>query len=197
MNDEWAIRRYRPDDRNAVWWVHDHTLRNSAMDYSPEYNRYLRHIDRKFLDGRGEFLVATVDSAVNPPDEDDSETNDVVAIGGFQPLVETDDPDSAIRQTLPRDTTTSTARIRSVAVLPTFQSHGIGTAIVSELEHRAVKMGFSSVVLTTTIDLSTAQRFYESLGYHLVEIRSSADPAEVSDTEYVWYRKELRDGSDE
>lgn len=58
-HDRWTVRRYRNADKNAVWRVHDRSLRDSAMRYSPEYNRCLRHIPTDFLEREGGFLVVT------------------------------------------------------------------------------------------------------------------------------------------
>ncbi|WP_435156610.1 GNAT family N-acetyltransferase [Haladaptatus sp. DFWS20] len=179
----WTIRRYRPGDKNAVWSVHDRSLRDSAMEYSPEYNRYLRRLDSTFLDRDGEFLVVTVDSAESLNDSEFSRTNDIVAIGGFQPVTVSNDPRAAIRQVLERDE--STAHIRSVAVLPAAQSCGVGTALMDELERRAVKNGFSHVVLSTMTELERSQRFYDARGYDVV----SMDDDETAG--HIWYRKSL------
>lgn len=180
MTVDWTVRRYEPDDRDAVWWVHDRSLRESAMDYSPEYNRYLRHVEREFIRRGGEFLVATIDD----PDQEEilDRTNGLVAIGGFQPLTDSDDPESPIWQAL-EGRVESTARIRSVAVLPEFQSRGIGTALVTELESRAAK-DFARVVLTTVADMHATRGFYESLGYEQVETNEQG-------TGYVWYDKDI------
>ena len=51
-----TVRRYRDRDKNAVWRVHDRSLRDSAMCYSPEYNRYLRHIRPHFSNTMGSSL---------------------------------------------------------------------------------------------------------------------------------------------
>lgn len=179
MDDRATVRRYREGEANAVWRVHDAALRDSAMDFSPEYNRYLRHIGSEFLDPGGEFLVGTVgDSGDRRP----------VAIGGFQPvsyLVASGSNDYP-READPVD---ATARIRSVAVLPAFQSRGLGTELMSELEARAAESEFDRVVLKTTESLAGAQLFYESLGYDAGAERDEAGTE--SETDYLWYWKEV------
>ncbi|GKZ14735.1 hypothetical protein [Haladaptatus sp. T7] len=91
MPDEhgrWTVRRCRDADKNAVWRVHDRSLRDSAMRYSPEYNRYLRHIPTESLECEGEFLVVTDDATTDVTIADDyrhTRTNGIVGIGGFRP----------------------------------------------------------------------------------------------------------------
>lgn len=51
--DDLVIRRFAAPDTDPVWRVHDRTLRASAMDYDPAYNRYLRQVDREFFEPGG------------------------------------------------------------------------------------------------------------------------------------------------
>ena len=193
MPNRCDVRRYSEADRNAVWAVHDEALRDSALDFSPEYNRYLRHVDSEFLGVGGEFLVATVadvqDDAVAADTENGPETTAkrIVAIGGYQPLDYLVDGYSEMDLPSLDAPLERTCRIRSVAVLPAFQSMGIGTELMAGLERRAAESGFAQVVLKTTESLERAQRFYESRGYRAVggTVDSGAD--------YVWYLKEVAD----
>ncbi|WP_175424266.1 GNAT family N-acetyltransferase [Haladaptatus sp. W1] len=204
----WTVRRYRDADKNAVWRVHDRSLRDSAMRYSPEYNRYLRHIPTEFLEREGEFLVVTDNAtAANATivDRLHARTNGIAGIGGFQPLARSKADDSAIRRA--RDADASTAHVRSVAVLPEVQSTGVGTVLMSALEKRAADRGFTQAVLSTPVELTDAHGFCESRGYRVVpmppdrdggtdrnesvvgnvhvEGETDADAA----PEYYWYRK--------
>jgi ribosomal protein S18 acetylase RimI-like enzyme len=187
MRTRCEIRRYSETDRNEVWRVHDEALRESAMDFSPEYNRYLRHVESEFLEIGGEFLVATVapDAPEYSPEAVDSER--VVAIGGFQPLAYLADAYSEVGLPSLDAPVHETCRVRSVAVLPELQSEGIGTELMAELEERASESDFEQVVLKTTESLQRAQQFYESRGYR--SVGGSAD----SGTDYVWYLKEVGD----
>ena len=181
MSFDTTVRRYRLGDRNDVWGVHDASLRDSAIAFSPEYNRYLRHIPRAFLDVGGEFLVA----AAADPDGTASGSH-VVGIGGYQPLSHLVDSgsDDFPAEAEPVD---STVRVRSVAVLPEHQSSGVGTELVSELERRAADAGFGRTILKTTESLVGARRFYESLGY---ESAGEADPDGSAET-HLWYWKDV------
>lgn len=164
------VRRYDDSLKDEVWQVHDEALRDSAMDFSPEYNRYLRHIEREFLDEGGEFFVA-----VN--------SDGILAIGGFQPLSALADSYSAAGLPPQDEPLDAVCRFRSIAVRPECQSQGVGTELVSELERRASEVGFEKVVLQTTESLEQAKRFYESRGYQVIE--------DSDDSEHVWYEKEL------
>jgi len=177
-----TVRRYRDRDKNAVWRVHDRSLRDSAMCYSPEYNRYLRHIPTAFLEHDGEFLVViTGDDGKRT-----ARTNRIVGIGGFQPLKRSKGADSDIRKTLDADA--ATAHVRGVAVLPDAQSNGVGTVLMTELERRAATRGFSQVALSTPVELTGAHDFYESRGYGTLPMPEEDENAAP---DYYWYRKSL------
>jgi ribosomal protein S18 acetylase RimI-like enzyme len=181
-----TVRRYRDRDKNAVWRVHDRSLRDSAMRYSPEYNRYLRHIPTAVLEIGGEFLVVTTDTTGER--EPNARTSGIVGIGGFQPLACSQGADSDIRQALDADADATTAHVRSVAVLPDAQSNGVGTVLMSELERRATTREFTQVVLSTPVELTAAHSFYESRGYRVLPMKEASPNA---DPDYYWYRKSL------
>ncbi|WP_423747188.1 hypothetical protein V5735_21405 (plasmid) [Haladaptatus sp. SPP-AMP-3] len=83
-HDRWTIRRYRDADKNAVLRVHDRSLRDLAVRYSPEDNRCLRHTPTDFLEREGEFLVVT-DNATIVDDRLHARTNGIAGCGGFRP----------------------------------------------------------------------------------------------------------------
>ena len=185
MERGFAVRRYRPADRDPVWRVHDAALRDSAMEFSPEYNRYLRHVPAEFIETGGEFLVAAADP---DPDagSDAGDGRSVVGIGGYQPLSYLAGSGGADFPT-EVGTVDSTARVRSVAVLPEHQSSGVGTELMAELETRAADAGFDHLILKTTESLVAARRFYESLDYRPA---GEAAPDGSAET-HLWYRKRL------
>lgn len=174
---ETEVRRYRQSDKNRLWRVHDAALRESALDFSPEYNRYLRHVESRFLDIGGEFLVAELTASDRP----DADAGDLVAVGGYQPLVVLDPSDRG-----PADVPVDEAvRVRSVGVEPSFQSQGVGTALMIELEARAADAGFRHVVLKSTASLERSHGFYKSLGYRQV--------GTTADENAVWFHKRVED----
>ncbi|MQW90681.1 GNAT family N-acetyltransferase [Sinorhizobium saheli] len=57
------------------------------------------------------------------------------------------------------------AELKRVRVDPAFQRRGLGRRILSELESRAVALGFKWIKLDTTMIQVGAQRLYETAGY--------------------------------
>lgn len=172
------IRRYEPGDRNGVWQVHDRALRDSWDAFDPEYNRYLRHIDREFIDVGGEFLVAEAGQPEASPAAPDS---DIVAIGGYQPLATRVHSLADIGLVGVPYAPEETVRVRSVAVDPAWQGHGIGSELMEEL-HMNARRNYEQVVLQSPAALPDTHRFYESLGYERI-------PGD--DETYVWFRLTL------
>lgn len=176
-----TLRSYRSRDRDAIWRVHDRALRDSQLDYDPEYNRYLRHVDREFHDTGGCFVVGTVPADDLPVDAPDLlvDGRRLVAIGGYQPL---DALPAADHPPAFDGSAEQTVRIRSVAVLPACQGRGIGSRLVDRLEGAARMAGFETIVLSSVAEMTRARAFWRNRGYErLREIP-------VSGTDSVWYR---------
>jgi N-acetylglutamate synthase-like GNAT family acetyltransferase len=68
------------------------------------------------------------------------------------------------------------ALLRSVAVSPTWRSHGLGRALVTRIISDAEARGIHALYLLTT----TAERYFPSFGFR--EISRDAVPADVRDT---------------
>ncbi|WP_256300502.1 GNAT family N-acetyltransferase [Haloarchaeobius salinus] len=162
--DDLVVRRFEASDTDAVWRVHDRALRASAMAYDPEYNRYLRHVEREFFETGGWFtVVEAADPGTAATTRDHAAEPAIVAIGGFQPLAyvrEESDPPSWLPAAVDE-----TCRIRSVAVAPDLQGVGVGTALLDRLERRAAERGFGDTILHTEASMEQACRFYEHRGY--------------------------------
>lgn len=178
-----TLRPYRHRDRDPVWRVHDYALRDSNLGYDPEYNRYLRHVEREFFDAGGEFVVGTVSPEMPSTDAADVAVDDgwLVAIGGYQPLdalPAADHPPAF--DGLPK----RTARIRSVAVLPAAQGRGIGSRLVDHLENEAQAAGFETIVLSSVAEMTGARAFWADRGYERF------GETGVSGTGSVWFRTE-------
>ena len=62
-----------------------------------------------------------------------------------------------------------TGRIHWVYILPEYQRQGIGTALVTHLERKAIEMGLRRLRLLTVEKARWAVNFYKRLGYHLAE----------------------------
>jgi ribosomal protein S18 acetylase RimI-like enzyme len=165
------IRRYEPADVNDVWQVHDRAFRRSDLEFYPELNRHLRHVETRFLDPGGEFLVAVVDVPPADPTGYGPSDERVVGIGGFLPSTcET----ASIRPTSPVEGDDRTVEVRSLRVAPAFQRRGVGRALMEELHERARDRGYDRAVLDTGEEMAPAQSLYESLGYERVGTESIA-----------------------
>lgn len=165
MSEDHRVRRYRPTDRNEVWYVHDRAFRLADLEFYPALNRHLRHVDERFLDAGGEFLVAAVDAPPAEPTGYGADGERVVGIGGFLPSTS----DSAsIRPKSPVEADPGTVEMRSLRVDPAFQRQGVARSLMTELHRRAREAGFSRAVLDTGEQMAPAQRLYESLGYEQV-----------------------------
>lgn len=159
--DDASLRRYHPDDADAVWELHV-----SALSEEGAYDEAFAHRDvdlervvEEYLGTDGEFLVA---------EDDDS---DIVAMGGFQP--DGDEEGAAV--------------IRRMRVRPDRQREGLGSRVLAELEARAAEAGFERLRLDTSTDLTAAMRFYEAHGYEEVDRERVAE----ADTTLVFYEKDL------
>jgi ribosomal protein S18 acetylase RimI-like enzyme len=133
-----SVRRYHPDDAEAVWDLHVAAL-SDAGGYDEAFaNRDadLRRVVEEYLGTDGEFLVV-------------EDGDDIVAMGGFQPHGEADDA----------------AVVRRMRVHPDRQREGLGTLVLSELEAGAREAGFERLTLDTATELEAAMRFYETHGY--------------------------------
>lgn len=90
----------------------------------------------------------------------------------------------------------TTAEMKRVAVSPDFQEGGIGQKMVAALESRARELGFSKMVLDTTLGQAAARHIYEKAGYELVDRKDVDHPSGVTfDT--FFYEKDLRDAGSE
>lgn len=178
-----SVRSVRPADRDPLWRVHDRALRASALRYDPEYNRYLRHAERAFLDAGGEFLVGTVPPTSLDGDHDDLAVDDrrLIAIGGYQPLSAL----SAADQPPGDGSDEGTVRIRSVAVLPACQGQGVGADLVERLESTARRAGYDRVVLASVAEMADARAFWRAMGYERI------GELPVSDADSVWFERQL------
>ena len=133
-----SIRRYHPDDAEAVWALHVAAL-GDAGGYDEAFadlDADLERVVEEYLGTDGEFVVA-------------EQGAEIVAMGGFQP--DGDDPDAAV--------------VRRMRVAPDRQREGLGSRVLAELESRAREAGFERLTLDTSTDMDAAMRFYEDHGY--------------------------------
>ena len=76
--------------------------------------------------------------------------------------------------------------IKHLWVSPAHRGHGLGRAILAELEHRAAGFGATEVVLDTNASLEAAAGLYRTHGYE--SIQPYNDNPNATD----WLRKSLR-----
>lgn len=137
-----TLRRYRPEDAEAVWELHVLALDAvGALAPPGPHDADLQAIERVYLDGRGEFLVGTVGDRP-------------VAMG-------------ALRFYAP-----GCAELKRMRVHPDHQGRGFGRAVLEALEARASELGYARVVLDTTPKQTAAIALYRKHGYALVEQRA-------------------------
>ena len=129
------IRRYRQDDADAVWNLHNTALLpTGAHAGNGPWDKDLCRIPSDYLAAGGEFLVGVLGDRV-------------VAMGGLKRL----SPDRG--------------EIKRMRVLPEHQRKGFGQAILSRLEARAHELGITELCLLTTARQQAAQAFYRKNGY--------------------------------
>jgi GNAT superfamily N-acetyltransferase len=120
---------------------------------------------RLFVPPAGAFLVVDVDGASG------------VACGGIRRI--TEGPSGEVRY-----------EVKHLFVSPAGRGHGLGRALLSELERRALTFGADEAVLDTNASLTAAGSLYRSTGYVSIE------PYNDNPNATNWYAKRLTD-SDE
>jgi ribosomal protein S18 acetylase RimI-like enzyme len=81
------------------------------------------------------------------------------------------------------------AELHLLAVLPRTRGQGIGAALVTACERRAVFLGFTKMVLSTQPAMLAAQRLYNRLGYRRNEQRDWERPQ--LGKRYMVFEKEI------
>ncbi len=129
------IRRYEPEDREAVWRLHNEALDEVGAHLgNGPWDDDLYEIEGVYLEAGGEFLVGVVDGRV-------------VAMG-------------ALRRISPGE-----AEIKRMRVQPALQGRGHGQALLEALHRRAAELGYSTLRLDTAVRQRAARRLYERNGY--------------------------------
>ncbi|MEM7020534.1 MAG: GNAT family N-acetyltransferase [Pseudomonadota bacterium] len=152
---ELFIRPYQADDAEAVWQLHNHALEGTGA-----------HV------GNGAW-----DADVRDPGKSYLEKGGqflvaliegaVAGMGAYLPVSE------------------DSVEIKRMRVMPNAQGSGIGKQVLIALEQDAVKNGFNTAVLETTIQQVPAQKLYENHGYQ------STHQSKMGRFEILHYRKSL------
>ena len=136
MVDEINLRFALPEDAAAI----EHVLRVAfdefSTDYTPEALRYVTPTSDEIV---GRFAEGPIWVA-------ETQQSDIVGTVSIVP-----EPDWVY--------------IRSMAVLPTAQGHGVGGKLLQAIEQYAAENGFETLFLYTTHFSTDAIRLYEKYGY--------------------------------
>ncbi|MDQ4048226.1 MAG: GNAT family N-acetyltransferase [Actinomycetota bacterium] len=129
------LRRYRDEDREAVWHLHNLALEHAgAHGGSGPWDDDLNAIAETYLERGGEFLVGL-------------EGRQIVAMGAL------------------RRCDADCAELKRMRVHPAVQRRGLGRHLLHRLEERALELGYRRLVLDTTVRQQAAQALYRKEGY--------------------------------
>ena len=64
-----------------------------------------------------------------------------------------------------------TADVQTIAVLPEYEGHGYGRAMLEQMHERAREQGAERILLEVRADNPRAQRLYERNGYRAIHVR--------------------------
>ena len=114
------VRRYKPEDKAAVWELHNEALVGTGgHPGSGVWDDDMHHIEEVYLDDGGEYIVGEIDG-------------EIIAMGALKQV--SDD----------------TAEVKRMRVLPEHQRKGYGRIILEKLEERARELGYKILKLDTT-----------------------------------------------
>ncbi len=129
------IRRYRPNDQQRVWELHNVALDQAGANLGPgPWDDDFKDLPGVYLDGTGEFLVGVVGGAI-------------VSMGAVRRISDT------------------RAEIKRLRVDPNHQGRGYGRRMLEELEAAVVALGYSTIQLDTTLKQVAARSLFLTSGY--------------------------------
>jgi ribosomal protein S18 acetylase RimI-like enzyme len=130
------IRRYRPQDHDAVWNLHNVALwQVGAHAGNGPWDDDLHNIEGVYLNNGGEFLVGLLDAQI-------------VAMGALKRISD------------------EKAEVKRMRVHPDYQRRGFGQIILDALEARAIELGYRTLALDTAVVQTAAQQLYLKNGFH-------------------------------
>ena len=129
-----------------------------------------------FLPPDGVFLLVVDGLVVDGPvvDSGDVDGGDEIGCGGVRRLVVPGSPEGRSR-----------FEIKHLYIRPGAQGRGLGRALLSELESRAMAFGATEIVLDTNASLVAAGGLYRATGYRNVE------PYNDNPNATDWYLKQI------
>ncbi len=154
------LRPARPDDADAIWRV-------TRAAYLPDRER-LHPPSSVFKESIDDIRRAMVDGTIYAAER----AGEIVA---------------AVR-VRPHDADATALYCGRLAVLPSAQRRGLGTALMARVEEHAMATGRRAVALGVRLELPENILFYERLGYRIVgEERHPGHPTPT----FLWMRKDL------
>lgn len=155
------IRRYRPEDKNAVKELHldgikqmYETVPGVPRPDIPGLDDDLDDIEGVYLKNNGEFLVGL-------------ESDEIVTIGAIMKFTDT------------------CAEVRRVRVRRDYQGKGYAKKMMSKLLEAAQRLGYKELTLDTMIKNTAAQRLFEKFGF------TQTRPGNYKHIEVIYYGKKL------
>jgi len=134
-----SIRRYEPEDREAVWRLHNEALDEVGAHLgNGSWDDDLHGIEATYLEAGGEFLVGVLDGRV-------------VAMG-------------ALRRIWAEE-----AEVKRMEVELAIQGRGPGQALLDGLHRLAAKLSYSTLRLDTVVHQRAARSLYERNGYREIQ----------------------------
>jgi ribosomal protein S18 acetylase RimI-like enzyme len=154
------LRRYDPDDADAVWRLHELAFRPGDTDPGDiPATDDLRDVEGAYLDRDGEFLVGVVPEREAGEAVPRVEDGALVAMGGYLP----NEAGHEDERTVP-----GAAELHRMRVAPAHQREGHGRRLLAALEERIRAAGLDPVLATTARRQTAAVAFYRAAGYELV-----------------------------
>ena len=130
-----SMRRYEPEDREAVWRLHNEALDEVGAHLgNGPWDDDLHGIEAAFLEAGGEFLAGVLDGRV-------------VAMGALCHIWAEE------------------AEVKRMGVELALQGRGPSQALLDALHRRAAKLGYSTLRLDTVVHQRAACSLYERNGY--------------------------------
>lgn len=129
------IRQYSTADHDDVWRVHLLVISEAGVEPTHQHYHDIFHINEQYLNSGGEFLVGTGANGI------------VLAMGGLKKL------------------DGERAEIKRLRVHPSYQKLGYGQQLLTQLEQRAIELGFRSLYLDTLTNQLGAQKLFQNNGY--------------------------------
>jgi GNAT superfamily N-acetyltransferase len=175
--DDLRIREYDQRDSDQVLELNETVLRDLGLfegdgpDFADLEFADLHDVEEAYHRRGGTFLVGEIDDTI-------------IAAGGFY-------PDTNVDMDTNTDTGTDTkgvAKLRRMRVAPELQGKGIGSRMLKALEEAAREKGFTALTLDTTVEQTSARRFYRTNGYRRTDRR------EFEGFDSVFFRKRFDGG---